>query len=623
MRTVPAIIALSLLAGLSQAVAQESAPASPPKNAVTIEWFGAGEFTTRNLTGDENAYKTLLNRNNGLTLTRLSLVIFRPDKFVDEIRMDLSGFGADPEGAVEATLRKYSWYRLDLRDRYRNSFFDVPALALGQHGHDAKLRDTGGELALFPGSPVRVDLGFNRNRYDGDVGTTFATTADVFALNSAVQRTSNEYRARVSAGRGPTSMDIQYGHTDDLGREAWSLPGGAGAGINPNDPAVLREISSDRPVEESRDRITGIAQYLEGPVQFRAQYSHLQAGQHATTDRHDVETTRGGAVKDITQVSDSKASRLANYGKLLGRWRIARPLSLRVTFWSGSDKTNGTAFVRRTGISVGVPISMETDSATRVGVTQREGNVDLELGSFGPFSFDLGGGIYGRSIGSEGLGTGGPAPSVDQTGRYVSAGAQYSDHGWRVKANQEVRTVDRPFTDAGARREGKNRFNVRYKAPRGFYVEGTATRRLRTEPAGRRDSDALTLGAGYEAGNVSVRGGYTWLDAKNRIAIFSEDGEMPSDLTDDWTDRSTYLGAEWTIAPFCRAEFHANRLDTTGPFACKVSRVEPRINFLFKRFRVMMGGFRYDYAEEVPQGRSFRSEGLVMGATFLPAPPAK
>ncbi|HUK14381.1 MAG TPA: hypothetical protein VLW17_13865, partial [Thermoanaerobaculaceae bacterium] len=133
--------------------------------------LGAG-YQWLDVSGNEDMYKSQLNERQGFALQELSLTIAAPSgSLFDRLRIDTSGFGAEPEGRFRLSVGRSGMYDLRITYFRARAFSALPALANpfldqgivpGQHTQDRVLDNLDMDLQLFPGAVITPLVGYSR-----------------------------------------------------------------------------------------------------------------------------------------------------------------------------------------------------------------------------------------------------------------------------------------------------------------------------------------------------------------------------------------------------------------------------------------------------------------------------
>jgi len=225
--------------------------------------LGAG-YQWLDVSGNEDMYKSQLNERQGLALQELSLTVAAPSGgLFDRLRVDASGFGAEPEGRFRLSVGRSGMYDLRISYFRARAFSALPTLANpfldqgivpGQHTQNRVLDNLDMDLQLFPGAVITPLVGYSRYHVDGPGTTTYHVGENEYRLDSHLAETTHEARAGVGIhldGFQATVVEAWRAFHDT---DAYALAPGGGAGNNPA-PVLGQDQSLDS--FNRRDRSDG------------------------------------------------------------------------------------------------------------------------------------------------------------------------------------------------------------------------------------------------------------------------------------------------------------------------------------------------------------------------------
>ena len=196
-----------------------------------------------NVSGNQDMYRSQFDGRQGLGLQDLSLSTANPSGgLFDRLRVDASGFGADPEGRfrLEFGLAKVYEARVSyFRARYFSALpgFANPLLdqgiVPGEHTQDRVLDNFDLNLELLPGGAVTPLVGYSRYHIDGPATTTYHVGENEFRLDSNLAETTTEARAGVGLHFNGFQATVVEAWRSFHETDAYSLAPGAGGGNNP------------------------------------------------------------------------------------------------------------------------------------------------------------------------------------------------------------------------------------------------------------------------------------------------------------------------------------------------------------------------------------------------------
>ena len=266
---------LVLLAATSFAAAQQSSPspsASSPKksdDAPVAAGEDAGDFTIisslefgyRGLSvdGDLNKYQSDLNYKAGPRLFDSSFLAKAKDGhdngLFETFLVTTTGWGADPQGNLRASVENPEWYRFDAvyrrfkYFRFLNNFanpnwvfspaqFSVPPkLTTGEHGYDTRIHLGDFDLTLLPKNErIRFNIGYSPERYSGPAFTNYHVGGNEFNLLSEVKTRADDFRVGADGRVGPINFSFLQGFRRF--RDDSTIDSAVNPGINVNPAAA-------------------------------------------------------------------------------------------------------------------------------------------------------------------------------------------------------------------------------------------------------------------------------------------------------------------------------------------------------------------------------------------------
>jgi hypothetical protein len=166
-----------------------------------------------------------------------------------------TGWGADPQGSLRASVENPEWYRFDAvyrrfkYFRFLNNFanpnwvfspanFSVPPkLTTGEHGYDTRVSLGDFDLTLLPKNErIRFNIGYSPERYSGPAFTNYHVGGNEFNLLSEVRTRANDWRFGADGRVGPINFSFQQGFRRF--RDDTTIDSGVNPGINVNPAAA-------------------------------------------------------------------------------------------------------------------------------------------------------------------------------------------------------------------------------------------------------------------------------------------------------------------------------------------------------------------------------------------------
>lgn len=268
-----AVLATTGEAQSDQGSQTPSAPAAPSEKTLgnyvmsqSVEFgYRFSDVTSQKLNSTDptnfSMFDTLVNLHTGPRLLQQTLTLRSPDHtgvLFDDLYVNSSGFGGDPNDLARIDASKSGWY--DFRGLFRRdwNFFDYnlfvnplnpptsnPAVPItySPHQFNSVRRMTDLDLTIKPDSVVSARIGYSRNTEEGPSLTTIPEASDSELIETTLfQRlhtTTDTYRAGVDfrlLPRTTISYDqfvthTQYDTTSRDGSFSWALPTGAPADL--------------------------------------------------------------------------------------------------------------------------------------------------------------------------------------------------------------------------------------------------------------------------------------------------------------------------------------------------------------------------------------------------------
>lgn len=225
--------ALILALAIVNARAQQPAPSPSPQPQPTSQPAAAAsddetmiggyavtssiEVGVRGLSvvGNGNKFRSDLNYHSGVRLFDSSFLLKRKEgrgTLFDELLVNTSGWGADPQGYTRVNVEKTGLYRFDANVRRFKYFNNLVNLALNQHTQNTRMQFGDYDLTLLPDNPrLKFYLGYSRDTQRGPGITTYDFSRDEFAINSNQQSSAHNWREGVDAKLGPVDISFLLG----------------------------------------------------------------------------------------------------------------------------------------------------------------------------------------------------------------------------------------------------------------------------------------------------------------------------------------------------------------------------------------------------------------------------
>ncbi|HSE15516.1 MAG TPA: hypothetical protein VLB46_00600 [Pyrinomonadaceae bacterium] len=280
------VLMVASVAAAQQTSPSSSSPSSPSKKTNDTP-VAAGEeagdfivtssveFGYRGLSvdGDLNKYQSDLNYKAGPRLFDSSFLLKSKDGhdngLFETFLVTTSGWGADPQGNLRASVENPEWYRFDAvyrrfkYFRFLNNFanpnwvfnpaqFSVPPKpTTGEHGFDTRIHLGDFDLTLLPKNElIRFNIGYSPERYSGPAFINYHAGGNEFNLLSEVKTRANDFRVGADGRVGPINYSFLQGFRRFRDDTAINL--GINSGINVNPAAAnLTSFHRDEPARGS------------------------------------------------------------------------------------------------------------------------------------------------------------------------------------------------------------------------------------------------------------------------------------------------------------------------------------------------------------------------------------
>ena len=277
---------LVLVATAALVAAQQPSPSPSPKKSDSSDTppesgEDAGDYTVissvefgyRGLSvdGDHNKYQSDLNYRTGPRLFDSSFLLRSKNgegALFETLLVNSTGWGADPQGTIRASVEQPEWYRFDATYRrfkyfrFLNNFanpnwifspaqFSVPPDPVtGDHGMDTRIHLGDFDLTLLPKNKhIRFNVGYSPERYSGPAFISYRGGGNEFLLLQQIDSRANDFRVGADGSFGPVNFSFLQGFRrfrDDAGFQV-AVPG---TNVNPA-AASLTSFNRDEPARGS------------------------------------------------------------------------------------------------------------------------------------------------------------------------------------------------------------------------------------------------------------------------------------------------------------------------------------------------------------------------------------
>jgi len=221
------------LVALLAATAPSQKPAPSPSPTTSDERFtvtASAEFGVRGLevNGNENKFRSDLNYHAGFRVFDSSFLIkdnSKESRVFDTALVTTSGWSSDPQGSFRLNMDKVGSYSFDANLRrvtYFNNLnthvvkWSQPFPTGSEHAMNTVHNFGDMDLTVFPQNEnFRMRFGYSFNHTDGPAFATLRwpnSSSDEFQVNSAVDSTSQDFRAGVDGKLAGFNLGFTYGH---------------------------------------------------------------------------------------------------------------------------------------------------------------------------------------------------------------------------------------------------------------------------------------------------------------------------------------------------------------------------------------------------------------------------
>jgi hypothetical protein len=261
-------IATAVLVAAQQAAPSPSTTKTNSSSTTTEAGEDAGDYTVissiefgyrgSSVVGDHNKYQSDLNYRTGPRLFDSSFLLRSKEgegTLFETLMINSTGWGADPQGSVRASVEQPEWYRFDANYRrfkyfrFLNNFanpnwvfspaqFSVPPKPeTGEHGYDTRIQVGDFDLTLLPKNErIRFNIGYSPERYSGPAFMNYHSGGNEFMLLSQLKSRADDYRIGADGRLGPINYSFLQGFRRF--RDDSTIDTGVNPGINVNPAAA-------------------------------------------------------------------------------------------------------------------------------------------------------------------------------------------------------------------------------------------------------------------------------------------------------------------------------------------------------------------------------------------------
>src|SRR6476661_1827493 len=264
-----------LFIAVGPVVAQQPSPSPTPKKSEFTDTPAetgekAGDFTVISslevgyrglrVDGDLNKYQSDLNYKAGPRVFDSSFLMKSTDGkggLFDTLLVTSTGWGADPQGNVRASVEQPKWYRFEASyrrfkyfrflDTFANpnwvfspaNFSVAPKTTTGEHGYNTRVKLGDFDLTLLPKNRlIRFNVGFSPERYSGPAFTSYHVGGNEFNLLSELRSRANDFRVGADGKLGPLNFSFLQGFRRFRDDSVIDLGVTPGINLNPTAPSL-------------------------------------------------------------------------------------------------------------------------------------------------------------------------------------------------------------------------------------------------------------------------------------------------------------------------------------------------------------------------------------------------
>src|SRR5574341_1267995 len=200
--------------------------------------------------GSDSKYRSDLNYHPGIRVFDSSFLLRKKDRrgsLFDELLVNTSGWGGDPQGYTRVNIEKSGIYRFDANVRRLKYFNNLSNLALGQHTYNTRMQFGDYDLTLLPENRKhKFYFGYSRDTIRGPGLTTYDFSRDEFAINTNQQTRANNFRAGIDGKLGPIFISFLQGARYFKEDTTYSVPF-TNQGNNPTNTSRIDTLTRELP----------------------------------------------------------------------------------------------------------------------------------------------------------------------------------------------------------------------------------------------------------------------------------------------------------------------------------------------------------------------------------------
>lgn len=455
------VTAASVLMIAVSGAGQSPTPSPSPAERYTVT--GSTEIGARwvEVDGDENKYRSDLNYKRGFRIFDSGLTIedtsTTGSKAFDSITLLGSGWGADPNGYLRASIERLGAYRFDANVRRSVYFNDLATHAIGndrRNLHNADRRRNFGDfdLTLLPQNPnYRFRIGYSFNVADG-IGSTSTriSRGDVHPVFQDLDTNAHDFRLGADGKVLGFNISGTYGFRSFKDRSVYSIINDPGDVTTNN--FVIETMNRTNPIDgETNFGVFSLQRTFAKVFDLSAKYVYSVVSNDFNFNETVVSRNATNVQVTDTYSSIGDAKRIQNRADLGLTWQIAEKFRISNTFNYDGFNINGGNVYRFVGVP-GTTSNQLNYSLTRYRRYTNTLEFDYQVNN--RFGFNVGWRYTHRKV-ALGLSTvdfGSPIPPLDleeaenSTNTFIAGTKFKPTSNWSVYADIEAGKADNVFT---------------------------------------------------------------------------------------------------------------------------------------------------------------------------------
>ena len=286
-----------------------------------VQSFETG-YRFHSVGGNSEYYRSHVNFGNGIRLLGANVLVNSREghgRYFDEIAVNGQGLGNDPYQSLGIRVQHNRLYRYEALWRSNDYFNPGLAGTAGGHLQDTRRTWQDHDVTLLPHSPIRLFLGYSRNRQDGPGLSSiqlFEARGDEFPLFALIDRRQSESRVGLELRLLGVRFTIhrgwqRYEEQAPLSLDSLSL------GASPTDNTTLSSFRRTEPYQGSTPFWRG-SLFTEHQtwISFNARFSYAGSRRDFALDETSLGTGRLGAAANRQVIVAGSGRRPLSSGAL-------------------------------------------------------------------------------------------------------------------------------------------------------------------------------------------------------------------------------------------------------------------------------------------------------------------